>query len=470
MPITPAGGVLAREVQDLAQQNPFLCYSCKRCTSGCPLAAYMDLTPAQVLRSLQLGQDERVLRSKTVWLCANCETCFTHCPQNIDLPRIMDALKTIGQRRGIRPTLPEVAQFYDLALQWMKLTGRVYELGVMGEYNLVRREPLRDASLGLRMLQAGKLKILPQFGRYVPPKEHREQPVADANRVAYFPGCSLHGTACEFDASAREVSAALGLHLVEPKNWVCCGTGAAHSKSHYLGVLQAMKSLAMIEGSGEERVTVPCAACYSRFKAALYDIRQDTSLRESVDRELGYRYRDRLQVSHILDTFSEQVGPERIAAAVRKPLKGLRVVSYYGCLYTRPAQITGAVHPENPTSMDAVLAALGAEVVPWSYKTACCGASLMLTQTDVALGLSQKILDKAKEVEADVVSVACSICHMNLDGRQPQIARAVGREYNLPVMYFTQLMGLAFGLEAKRLALEKHFIDPRPVLAGQGLI
>ena len=469
MPIAPAGSALAHEVQKLSQQNAFLCYSCKKCTSGCPLAEHMDLTPAQVLRSLQLGQEERVLNSKTVWLCAHCATCFTHCPHNIDLPRIMDALKTIGQRRGVKPALPEVAQFYDLALQWMKLTGRVYELGVMAEYNLVRKAPLKDMDLGLKMLQTGKLKIVPKFSRYVPPKEERVTAVSDPDHVAYFPGCSLHGTAREFDASTRAVAKTLGLQLEEPKNWVCCGTGAAHSKSHHLGVVQAMKNLAMIEGSGEDRVTVPCAACYSRFKAALFDIRQDPEVRQAVNQELKYEYKDRLQVSHILDTFADQVGMDRIASAVRKPLRGLRVVCYYGCLYTRPGQVTGAAHPEDPTSMDSILASVGAEVVPWSYKTECCGASLMLTQTDIALGLSQKILDKAKEVGADAVSVACSICHMNLDGRQPQIARQASREYGLPVMYFTQLMGLALGLDSRKLALGKHFIDPQPLLISRGL-
>jgi heterodisulfide reductase subunit B len=321
------------------------------------------------------------------------------------------------------------------------------------------------------MLRSGKLKLIPQRGRYVPPgPEAAKTAPTNPDRVAYFPGCSLHGTACEFDASTRAVAEVLGLELAEPRNWVCCGTGAAHSKSHRLGVVQAMKSLAMIEGSGEERVTVPCAACYSRFKAALHDFRQDPGLRQSVDEELKYQYQDRVQVSHILDTFAEQVGEERIQAAVKKPLAGLKVVTYYGCLYSRPSQVTGVRHPENPMPMDKVLAALGAEVRPWSYKTECCGASLMLTQTEVALGLSQKILDKAKEVGADAVAVACSICQMNLDGRQPQIARQAGRSYDLPVLYFTQLMGLAFGLEAERLYLGKHFVDPRPLLARQGLI
>ena len=148
---------LAKAVKDRCGENAYLCYSCKRCTSGCPLAEYMDLTPAELMRAVQFGMADRVLSSKTIWLCAYCETCFTRCPQGLDIPSIMDALKVEAQARGIKPKLPTVAQFNELAIRWMNWTGRVYELGLMAELNLRTGQMLKDADLGMKLFQAGKL-------------------------------------------------------------------------------------------------------------------------------------------------------------------------------------------------------------------------------------------------------------------------------------------------------------------------
>jgi heterodisulfide reductase subunit B len=231
-----------------------------------------------------------------------------------------------------------------------------------------------------------------------------------------------------------------------------------------------MKNLASMEAEGETKMTTPCAACYSRFRTAVHNVESDPTLKKAVDAEIGYEYEGSVKVSNLVDTFVEDVGLDAIGTAVTKPLKDLKVVCYYGCLLTRPPAVTADEHPEYPMTMDNIVKKLGATPLDWSYKTDCCGASLMLTQTDIALDLSQKILDKAAEVGAEAIVVACSFCQGNLDNRQEQIERRSGKRYNIPVIYFTQLMGLAMGVSPKELGLEKLFVSPDPLLKSKQLI
>ncbi|MBC8249424.1 MAG: heterodisulfide reductase subunit B, partial [Anaerolineales bacterium] len=160
----------------------------------------------------------------------------------------------------------------------------------------------------------------------------------------------------------------------------------------------------------------------------------------------------------------ERVGIEKVAAAVTRPLEGLKVVCYYGCVITRPPELTGAAEYEYPMSMDRLVQALGAESLDWSYKTECCGVSLAFTQLPIALDMSHKVLDNAREVGAQAIVVACPLCQANLDMRQRQIGEQYGQDYDLPILYFTQLMGLAFGLEPSALGLDKHFVSAAPLL------
>jgi heterodisulfide reductase subunit B len=226
-----------------------------------------------------------------------------------------------------------------------------------------------------------------------------------------------------------------------------------------------MENLALIEQSGFQEVTMPCAACFNRHKAAQYEIHHDPQRRQSVDQAIGYTYQDHVKVRTLVQTIHQRVGVEKISAQVQKPLKGLRVVSYYGCLMTRSPQVTEAEHPENPTDMDELLAALGAEVHDWSYKTTCCGASHSLTRPDIVLKLSRNLIQQARLAGADVIAVACPLCHANLDARQFQM----NLSQPTPVMYFTQLMVLALGLPVEQAALHKNLVDPLPVLQARGL-
>lgn len=445
---------LARELGE----NVYLCYQCVKCTSGCPLADEFDLTPNQVLRALQLGEDARVLNSKTIWLCASCHTCVTRCPHGIDLPRINDQLAMTAHKRGIKPKVPEIALFRKIFLRYARWLGRAYELGLIAEMNLRTRQPFKDVPMGLQMLLKRKVSLLPHFARA--PK--RAKPVAQKeNRIAYYPGCSLHSLSSELDRSTHAVLKELGVELYEPNGWTCCGSSPAHSTDHLLATTMPIQNLALVEQSGFKEVLAPCVSCYSRFRAAQYDIGRNPELKKEVDEKIGYSYQDRVAVKSLLDVLEERVGLDAIARRVRKPLRDLKVVSYYGCLMTRPPKVTGAQHPENPMEIDRVVERLGATALDWSYKTECCGGSLSLTRTDIALNLTRKILENARAVGADVVTTACPLCHVNLDARQA----ALNLEKPMPILFISQLMGLAFGIEAHALALEKNMVDTRALVA-----
>jgi len=225
-----------------------------------------------------------------------------------------------------------------------------------------------------------------------------------------------------------------------------------------------MSVLEDMEKMGHSKVTVPCAECFSRLRAADHDVKADAGVRAMAARELGYDYQGKVEVEHVVDTFLD-MGTDVIRSKVTKPLSGLKVVCYYGCLLTRPPQVTEAPHPENPTDMDELMAALGVEVLDWSYKTSCCGAAHSLTRPDIVLNLSGGLIEHAREAGADVMVVACPLCHSNLDARQFQMKL----EQPMPVLYFTQLMAVALGLPEKA-ALDKNLVDPRPVLRSKGVL
>jgi heterodisulfide reductase subunit B len=219
--------------------------------------------------------------------------------------------------------------------------------------------------LAVKVVSRNKLPFLPTPTR----RPRHVKPVPGASKaIAYYPGCSLHSTSREFNVSTQAVCKALDLNLIEPDGWVCCGSSAAHRADPEAALRLPMENLAIIEQSGFQEVTMPCAACFSRHKAALYEIRHSEEHKEAVDKAIGYEYQDSLKVSSLGEAIFRHVGPEQVTQRIKQPLKGLRVVCYYGCLLTRPPQVTEAKHPENPTELDALMAAAGAEVIDWSYK------------------------------------------------------------------------------------------------------
>jgi heterodisulfide reductase subunit B len=381
----------------------------------------------------------------------------------LDIAGIMDALRIEAKRQGRPPAIPEVDKFSHLFLQNIGWLGRLYEVGLMAGLNLATARPLKDADMGLEMLKRGKLKFIPTMTR--PPK--KVQPVEAAeNTVAYYPGCSLHATAAEYDQTIRAVAAELGLALVEPPGWLCCGSSPAHSTDPTLATVLPLRTLATVEQMGLDTVTAPCSACFARMKAAAHTIAHGGELAQAATAQLGYAYQGTVTVQHLLDTLLDQIGLARIAASVKRPLTGLKVACYYGCLVTRPPQITQAEHYEYPTQMDDLVRTLGAEPIDWSYKTDCCGGSLGLTQTSLALEMTRKILQNAHDCGADLVATVCPLCHVNLDARQSQISL----DFQMPVLYLTQLMALAFGLGEKQAALSKNLVDPRPALTEKSVV
>lgn len=288
---------------------------------------------------------------------------------------------------------------------------------------------------------------------------------------AYFPGCSLQGMASEFDHSARAVCDRLGVTLREVPDWVCCGATPAHATSHLLSVALPAITLAKAwesrDAAAPETPTVvaACAACYSRLRTANYELRQDPALRAQVNQAATIDYRGQVEVRHLLDVLCNDLGVDEIRARVKRPLDGLKVACYYGCLLVRPPKVVAFDDPNNPRTMEEILTAAGATCVEWPHKTECCGGSFSLSRPDIVCKLTHDILREARDAGADVIAVACPLCQSNLDLRQADVARAFGTRYDLPVCYFTQLLGLALGMDRKALGLERLIVNPEPVLA-----
>lgn len=451
---------LAQRIQEELGENVYLCYQCVKCTSGCPVAEFFDWQPNQIMRALQLGQEDIALESQTPWLCASCQTCSTRCPQGLDIAAIMDFLTREALASGHKPQVPEAKIMNEAFLREVRLWGRSYELGLMAEIKLRTGNLFKDLDLGAKMISKNKFPFLPHPARR--PGKAKPLPGA-ANAVAYYPGCSLHATSPEFDHSTRAVCEALDLELIEPRGWVCCGSSSAHRADPETAVRLPMENLALIEQSGFQEVTMPCAACFNRHKSALHEFRLHEA---NLDEQLGYSYQDSVNVNTLSETIHKRVGLEGVITKVKKHLKDLHLVCYYGCLLTRPPEVTGSENPENPTDLDELMEALGAKVIDWSYKTTCCGAAHSLTRPDIVLKLSGDLIEHARQAGAEAIVVACPLCHTNLDARQFQMKLAEP----MPVLFFTQLMALAFGLPEKASSFNKNLVDPRPTLIAKGLI
>jgi heterodisulfide reductase subunit B len=272
-------------------------------------------------------------------------------------------------------------------------------------------------------------------------------------KYAFFPGCSLEATAWDFDRSTRAVFDVLGIELEEIPGWVCCGSTPAHASNASLGISLPVFNL---QRARELRspVLAACASCYARLRTANYQVRNDPKQRERAERITGEPYDGSVIVYHVLDALVNHLGLPAIRAAVRRPLAGLRVACYYGCLLTRPPEVVAFDDAEHPTAMDKLVAALGGEPVDWPYKTECCGASLSMTHSGVVSRLSHRLVDMARRAGAQCIAVACPLCQVNLDLRQADARKEHGELPETPALYITQLLGLALGLGPKELGLK----------------
>ncbi len=283
-------------------------------------------------------------------------------------------------------------------------------------------------------------------------------------KVSYYPGCSLSGTGREYGESTEAVFKAMGTELVELKDWSCCGASSGHSAGKKLAVEIAARNLVLAKETGLKDMVIPCSACFQRTKVAEYELKENPKSYPDI------AYNGELDVSDIVTFFYKNIGPDAIRKAVKKKLKGLKVVCYYGCLTSRHPKITGAINFENPTEMDAILEALGADVTDWGYKTDCCGGSLAISQPDILQKLVSNLYDRALEAGAECIAVCCPLCHANLDMYQKEISKKFNKRYNIPVFYFTELIGLAIGEKDVRKWLKRHLTDPVKLLEEKGLL
>jgi heterodisulfide reductase subunit B len=286
---------------------------------------------------------------------------------------------------------------------------------------------------------------------------------------SYYPGCSLHASAAEYDLSTRELFKALKIGLTEVPDWFCCGATPAHNVDELLSLSLCAKNLELAD-KVEGDLAVACAACFSRLKTTQHVLAESDVKRKQVEKAIDAPLKLDGNVKHLLDILARDLGLERLAAAVKKPLKGLKVACYYGCLLTRPTDVPNLDCVEAPTIMEDVLKAVGAETVSWSHRMECCGANFTLSRPGVVIQLTNAILESAKGAGAECVMVACPLCHGNLDIRQKEIEGVYNTEYGLPVFYLTQLVGLATGLKPDKLGLAAMMVSPMPLLKEKGLL
>ena len=282
-------------------------------------------------------------------------------------------------------------------------------------------------------------------------------------KYAYYPGCSAHSTARDMHESCLAVSKALGIELNEIKGWTCCGASSAHQTDRELAASLASANLVKAGQMGMDMV-VTCAACYNRSKVANYEIVNSGEMRRSVADSLGEPYDGSVPVRHFVEVLLKDLGVAALRKKIVSPLTGLKAAAYYGCYLVRPPEATNFDDPENPTILERLIDVAGAESVEWSGKVDCCGGMQNLTKTEITIRRSAAVIEMAQDAGAECIVVACPMCQVSLDVRQADMERLLHRKYKMPVIYLTQLLGLAFGVPPDKLGLNKLMVDPAVVL------
>ena len=285
-------------------------------------------------------------------------------------------------------------------------------------------------------------------------------------RYAYYPGCSLETTAASYHVSAVEAAAALDVEFMEVEDWNCCGATSYSGIDDLLGHTLCARNLAIAERAGLE-IVAPCNACFKNLYSANEHFRQEPDLAEHINFALeadDLSYAGTGKVHHLIHLFVGEVGLDAIKARVTHPLKGLRVAPYYGCMLVRPRRHDAWDTPD-PRFFEDLLRTLGADAADYAFRMRCCGASLIATNRRAALGLLRDLLRGARQAKADVIATTCPLCQFNLECYQPEVNREFGTDFAIPVVYFTQLMGVAFGIAPKQLGFGGELIPATPVLA-----
>lgn len=276
-------------------------------------------------------------------------------------------------------------------------------------------------------------------------------------KVGYYPGCSQTGTAKEYDTSLRKVIEKLGASFDEVKDWSCCGATSAHVTNHKLANALAMRNVMLAEQQGLEDMVAPCAACYNRLVSSQHEMKKHPEVKQEVESILETKFQKDVKVMNLIELFMK-IGTEKITENRKEELKNLKVACYYGCLLVRPAEITKFDDAEQPTSMEKLVELTGAKTVDWNSKVECCGAAHSVVRRDIVVELSKKIIDDARRHGANLMVVACPMCHTNLDMRQTIMKRVFPEYKEFPVLYLTELLGLALGMDEKELGIDTHTV------------
>jgi heterodisulfide reductase subunit B len=283
-------------------------------------------------------------------------------------------------------------------------------------------------------------------------------------KVGYFPGCSLHATAREFAESLDAVARAIELDLEEVADWSCCGATSAHATNHLLSIALAGRNLGLANKQKLDRVMAPCAACYSRLAVARHTLHKDAKIAARVQAMMGPEVIGDVEVLNIVDLLQPLI--PKIREKVERSLTELKVVCYYGCLLVRPGEVTGCVEPDSPTGMEEIVRAVGATPLQWNSGLNCCGGGFSIPRTGSVLRLGRGILADARSAGAQAIVVACPMCQSNLDLRQSAMLRSGEQTAPVPILYLTQLLGLAFAIDETRLGLQRHFVSLTPLVGS----
>lgn len=285
----------------------------------------------------------------------------------------------------------------------------------------------------------------------------------------YFPGCTLFDKARGFDDTGRKAAEALGFTLTELPDWTCCGATFPLAEDNNMALLSPTRVIAAGAKAGGDLVTL-CAICHNVLKRTNHVLKTNPARRKTVTEFIEEDYDGSSEVLHYIEVLRDRIGYEGIAAKVVKPLAGLKVASYYGCLLLRPAKEMAFDDPDRPTVLEKIVEALGGTPVDFAMKVECCGAFQVINSDATATRCSREIIESAAKAGADVLVTACPLCQFNLEDRQKEISEGKPGFKPLPVLYFTELLGLALGFGEEAIDSTKHYVDPKPMLASRGIL
>lgn len=477
------------------------CYQCGKCTAGCPAGKFMDNPPARIMRLVQVGYIEEAMRSDSLWYCMGCQTCTARCPQHMDIAATMDCLRELALKTGTVSgdrSKKLVTAFHLSFLNNIRKHGRLHELALVNSYKLKTHTFFQDAASGIKMIRDGKINPLRMFdgkdnvsameeietifllaSKHAAAPAPSRRPVRQAfsslpppdikpgMTIGYYPGCSLSSTAREYAVSVRKMCELLDINLQEISDWNCCGATSAHATNHRLSLLLPARNQALADKAGMDYVLAPCAACLNRQITARNALLEDGELRREIATATSIEVSGNATFIGVMQLL-EGYGEEELAKRLKRPLKGLGLACYYGCLLVRPMDTMNFDDPENPLKMERIVTTLGAKPVDWAFKVECCGAGLTLAQQEMVEELTHNIARNAFGNGAKAFVVACPLCHANLDMRQKGMRKRYDDLDLMPVYYISELVAIACGADPEELDVDKHFVPAIDLVTNCG--